>query len=118
MIKCFKYFDLNNSQTVEPQEFAKAIEKIGIIIPTKQVSDYTSILLSSSHLATAHIQLTESRLSEVEDFEFGGQINYNYRILMPFSPATIRMVQAPSSTENSPLKFSARMLLEDPQLPR
>ena len=40
LIKCFKYFDLNNSQTVEPLEFAKAIEKIGIIIPTKQVSDY------------------------------------------------------------------------------
>jgi hypothetical protein len=32
---------LNNSGTVEPDEFAKAIEKIGIMIPTKQVSqDY------------------------------------------------------------------------------
>jgi hypothetical protein len=29
---------LNNSGTVEPDEFAKAIEKIGIMIPTKQVS--------------------------------------------------------------------------------
>jgi Ca2+-binding EF-hand superfamily protein len=36
--KAFKYFDLNNSGTVEPDEFAKAIEKIGIMIPTKQVS--------------------------------------------------------------------------------
>jgi len=36
LLKCFKYFDLNDNQTVEPQEFAKAIEKIGIFIPTKQ----------------------------------------------------------------------------------
>ena len=37
-MKSFKYFDLNNSGFVEPDEFAKAIEKIGIMIPTKQVS--------------------------------------------------------------------------------
>lgn len=37
--KAFKYFDLNNNGTVEPDEFAKAIEKIGIIIPTKQDLD-------------------------------------------------------------------------------
>ena len=37
--KAFKYFDLNNNGTVEPEEFAKAIEKIGIMIPTRQVSD-------------------------------------------------------------------------------
>ena len=42
LLKAFKYFDLNNNGTVEPDEFAKAIEKIGIMIPTKQVS--TSIL--------------------------------------------------------------------------
>eukprot|EP00117_Sycon_ciliatum_P045969 scpid93001/ scgid32982/ Calcyphosin-like protein len=35
-MKAFKYFDLNNNQTVEPDEFAKAIEKIGIMIPTQQ----------------------------------------------------------------------------------
>jgi hypothetical protein len=29
---------LNNSGSVDPDEFAKAIEKIGIMIPTKQVS--------------------------------------------------------------------------------
>ena len=40
LIKCFKYFDLNNNESVEPSEFAKAIEKIGIIIPTQQVSDH------------------------------------------------------------------------------
>jgi Ca2+-binding EF-hand superfamily protein len=28
--KAFKYFDLNDNGTVEPDEFAKAIEKIGI----------------------------------------------------------------------------------------
>ena len=37
LMKCFKYFDLNNNGTVEPEEFAKAIEKIGIMIPTRQV---------------------------------------------------------------------------------
>jgi Ca2+-binding EF-hand superfamily protein len=36
-MKAFKYFDLDNSGQVEPEEFAKAIEKIGIIIPTRQV---------------------------------------------------------------------------------
>jgi len=47
LIKSFKYFDLNNNETVEPDEFAKAIEKIGIMIPTKQVSkcDLISIYL-------------------------------------------------------------------------
>ena len=38
MLKAFKYFDLNNNGTVEPDEFAKAVEKIGIMIPTRQVS--------------------------------------------------------------------------------
>jgi len=38
--KSFKYFDLNGNGTVEPDEFAKAIEKIGIMIPTKQVSNF------------------------------------------------------------------------------
>ena len=37
-MKAFKYFDLNDNGVVEPDEFAKAIEKIGIQIPTKQVS--------------------------------------------------------------------------------
>jgi Ca2+-binding EF-hand superfamily protein len=37
--KSFKYFDLNNNGTVEPEEFAKAIEKIGIMIPTRQDLD-------------------------------------------------------------------------------
>jgi len=36
LTKSFKYFDLNNNGTVEPEEFAKAIEKIGIMIPTRQ----------------------------------------------------------------------------------
>lgn len=38
LLKSFKYFDLNNNGTVEPEEFAKAVEKIGIMIPTRQVS--------------------------------------------------------------------------------
>ncbi len=36
-MKAFKYFDLNDNGAVEPDEFAKAIEKIGIQILTKQV---------------------------------------------------------------------------------
>jgi Ca2+-binding EF-hand superfamily protein len=36
LMKAFKYFDLNDNGTVEPDEFAKAIEKIGIQIPTRQ----------------------------------------------------------------------------------
>ena len=42
LMKAFKYFDLNNNGVVEPEEFAKAIEKIGIMIPTKQVSLITN----------------------------------------------------------------------------
>ena len=38
LMKAFTFFDLTNSGAVEPDEFAKAIEKIGIMIPTKQVS--------------------------------------------------------------------------------
>ena len=38
LMKAFKYFDLNDNGTVEPDEFAKAIEKIGIQIPTQKVS--------------------------------------------------------------------------------
>jgi hypothetical protein len=38
LLKAFKYFDLNDNGQVEPDEFAKAIEKIGIQIPTQQVS--------------------------------------------------------------------------------
>jgi hypothetical protein len=33
--KSFKYFDLNNSGDVDPAEFKGALEKIGILIPTK-----------------------------------------------------------------------------------
>lgn len=50
--KAFKYFDLNDNGTVEPDEFAKAIEKIGIQIPTKQVS---SVDLFCTHV-TAKVQ--------------------------------------------------------------
>ena len=38
LLKAFKYFDLNDNGQVEPDEFAKAIEKIGIQIPTQKVS--------------------------------------------------------------------------------
>ena len=45
--KSFKYFDLNGNGVVEPDEFAKAIEKIGIQIPTRQVSSITIFLFGS-----------------------------------------------------------------------
>lgn len=38
LLKSFKYFDLNNSGTVDREEFLKAIEKIGIQIFNKQVN--------------------------------------------------------------------------------
>lgn len=38
LMRAFKYFDLNDNGSVEPDEFAKAIEKIGIQIPTQKVS--------------------------------------------------------------------------------
>tara|TARA_B110000305_G_C19382634_1_gene610459 strand:+ start:513 stop:851 length:339 start_codon:yes stop_codon:yes gene_type:complete len=44
LMKAFKYFDLNDNGTVEPDEFAKAIEKIGIQIPTRQVSPFFHLL--------------------------------------------------------------------------
>lgn len=37
--KAFKFFDMNNSGDVDPMEFKKAIEKIGIMIPTKEDLD-------------------------------------------------------------------------------
>jgi len=39
LMKAFKYFDLNDNGSVEPDEFAKAIEKIGIQIPTQRDLD-------------------------------------------------------------------------------
>lgn len=38
LLRSFKYFDLNNSGTVDREEFLKAIEKIGIQIFNKQVN--------------------------------------------------------------------------------
>jgi hypothetical protein len=46
LMKAFKYFDLNDNGSVEPDEFAKAIEKIGIQIPTQKVS-FRSFLVFS-----------------------------------------------------------------------
>ena len=48
LLKAFKYFDLNNNGSVEPDEFAKAVEKIGIMIPTRQVSAFRAAEHSSS----------------------------------------------------------------------
>ena len=48
LLKCFKYFDLNNNGTVEPDEFEKAVEKIGIMIPSKQVSRHSTSMIGST----------------------------------------------------------------------
>jgi hypothetical protein len=56
LLKAFKYFDLNNNGTVEPEEFAKAIEKIGIMIPTRQVR--SNFLLNVFSLPTVFNILT------------------------------------------------------------
>ena len=37
MLKAFKYFDLNGAGGVSKEEFAQAIEKMGISIPTQVV---------------------------------------------------------------------------------
>lgn len=34
IIKCFKYFDLDNSGALSLKEFSQAIEKLGVIVPT------------------------------------------------------------------------------------
>ena len=49
LLKAFKYFDLNNNGTVEPDEFAKACEKIGVMIPTSQVSSLRSFGRSNGY---------------------------------------------------------------------
>jgi len=36
LLQSFKFFDMDNSGGLNPLEFSKAIEKIGIMIPTKQ----------------------------------------------------------------------------------
>lgn len=36
LLKNFKYFDLNNDGELNVVEFGKALEKLGIIIPTRQ----------------------------------------------------------------------------------
>ena len=56
LMKAFKYFDLNDNGTVEPDEFAKAIEKIGIQIPTRQVSLFL-------HLKAQHFDLFDLSIS-------------------------------------------------------
>lgn len=47
LMKAFKYFDLNDNGTVEPDEFAKAIEKIGIQIPTRQVRYFIQLTIAT-----------------------------------------------------------------------
>jgi len=63
---------LNNSGTVEPDEFAKAIEKIGIMIPTKQVSQnylkLTNILLKDLDALFALYDTDKSGTLDYKEF--------------------------------------------------
>ena len=43
VMKNFKFYDVNSSGGVDVEEFRKAIERIGIVIPTEQVSIVTQI---------------------------------------------------------------------------
>lgn len=63
---------MNNSGTVEPDEFAKAIEKIGIMIPTKQVSQnylkFTNILLKDLDALFALYDTDKSGTLDYKEF--------------------------------------------------
>lgn len=63
---------MNNSGTVEPDEFAKAIEKIGIMIPTKQVSQnylkLTNILLKDLDALFALYDTDKSGTLDYKEF--------------------------------------------------
>ena len=63
LLKAFKYFDLNNNGTVEPDEFAKAVEKIGIMIPTRQVSQNGQEFLLKIKLVVMKFGLERALLS-------------------------------------------------------
>lgn len=65
-MKSFKYFDLNNNGTVEPDEFAKAIEKIGIMIPTKQVRAFPTY----QHPVSVVFRILSSICSQDTNFNF------------------------------------------------
>jgi len=98
--KSFKYFDLNNNGTVEPDEFAKAIEKIGIMIPTKQVSITLEPLTVYARMQSHLLHLKRTNLFPVRLNIFKPQIYY-YRISMPSSASTMPTPVAHSSTMNS-----------------
>lgn len=63
---------MNNSGTVEPDEFAKAIEKIGIMIPTKQVSQnylkFTKIFLKDLDALFALYDTDKSGTLDYKEF--------------------------------------------------
>ncbi len=94
-MKAFKYFDLNNNGTVEPEEFAKAIEKIGIMIPTKKVSIAQPIRGERAHLGF----VLGCPLMDM------GKIlikNFIYRIWTPSSTYMMLIRVELSTTRNSP----------------
>lgn len=84
-MKCFKYFDLSNNGTLEPDEFAKAIEKIGIMIPTKQVSQTKDFLVSSAFFIQTRFFVL-----------FKAGIKFYFRTWIPYLHYTtlIKMVQS------------------------
>lgn len=68
-MKSFKFFDIDNSGDLSPDEFAKAIEKIGIQIPTKQ--DLKTLFSLYDADGSGTIDYKEF-CSEIFGFEVGG----------------------------------------------
>ena len=64
----FKFFDVNNSGSLSIDEFRKAIERIGIQIPTQQVSTFK--------LKTLFILQDVQALFDLYDKDGSGAINY------------------------------------------
>lgn len=99
LMKSFKYFDLNNNGTVEPEEFAKAIEKIGIMIPTRQVR----ILINLFTVCEG-----PEAFDFVKPLRYAEVLNIIYRIWTPSSTYTTQTEVALLTIKSSDLPFSAK----------
>ena len=103
LMKSFKYFDLNNNGTVEPEEFAKAIEKIGIMIPTKQVSIAHAFRTLRPNLAAAKVRrLADMAKILIKIFIYRiWTLSSTYMMLTRVEPSTTRS-SPPESLEALP----------------
>ena len=106
MLKAFKYFDLNNNGTVEPDEFAKAVEKIGIMIPTRQVRSPSTEAVMAVALCSDLFKLIQVSIYFL--------VSSSYRIWTLFTTSTTRMALALLTTVSSPAKSSRETLVAPP----